>query len=316
MRTTPLASPRPHAPQASASCTPNSAPRDLARFCAPHISTAHLPAVQHVPPCRNFKSRSRTLARSLPHQPLLSLDGWTVGWTTRCDTRVIALGRLVCTVVGDMQITKNSREDGTSAVPIATISTSLRNVEILEVGLRRPVVDRHHRHAGGSGGEIYLETLDAETISVKQLVLAAAALRAQSFYDAPTVDETGVFLLGECAEKAYERWFLNCCKAEQARTLQMDRLGMQVVCLVAMIPAESLVGILDEDDRSSSSSSSALSSLSSETSHSTVPPKECRLLVDRCAVGTLNMHLGVDLPGELLEGDRPHPLEVQQAELP
>jgi hypothetical protein len=53
-----------------------------------------------------------------------------------------------------------------------------------------------------------------------------------------------------------------------------------------------------------------LSSLSSETSHSTVPPKECRLLDNRCAVGTLNMHLGVDLPGELLEGDRPHPLEV------
>ena len=45
---------------------------------------------------------------------------------------------------------------------------------------------------------------------------------------APGVDETGVFLLGECKERAYKRWFLNCCKAEQGRTMQMDTLGMKV----------------------------------------------------------------------------------------
>eukprot|EP00240_Pyramimonas_obovata_P012616 CAMPEP_0118953784 /NCGR_PEP_ID=MMETSP1169-20130426/57167_1 /TAXON_ID=36882 /ORGANISM="Pyramimonas obovata, Strain CCMP722" /LENGTH=236 /DNA_ID=CAMNT_0006901317 /DNA_START=423 /DNA_END=1130 /DNA_ORIENTATION=- len=212
---------------ATAAQAPSPAVAPLAHLRLPtptaslRLSSAHSAAAPRRAACRHLSS-SPCLHRSLRPPP-------TVRWTGHA--RDGSIGRPMCAILSNTSGATDSREEREQQ---ATSPPVLRaGAEILEVGVRRQVVRWR--------GEVVPD------VTVKQLALASAALRAQSFYEAPGVDETGVFMLGDCKERAYKRWFLNCCKAEQGRTMQMDTLGMKVVCLVASVPAEALLALAGPD---------------------------------------------------------------------
>lgn len=131
-----------------------------------------------------------------------------------------------------------------------------------------------------------------------ELLSACAALRVQCFYRYPG-PANGQILIGDAAERAELCWLDARRRSEEVRDHKMSRLGMRVTCLAVVAPAEAVDGLADR---------TAL-----ELHGAGVAEEHMRTACGLDVVGTLDIHRGERLPGEILEGDLPRASGLAEA---
>jgi ribosomal protein S18 acetylase RimI-like enzyme len=140
-----------------------------------------------------------------------------------------------------------------------------------------------------------------------------AMLRVESFYTAPTAEETGVVYVGESGERSTARWQLNCMKAEQRQSRKMHQSGDPVRApssesVFPGHPSHSPVGALVDTQIISLVAVLSADSPSADTAMHRLPSSAASEGRDEdigYALGMLEVLLADRLPGEELVGDQP-----------
>jgi len=128
-----------------------------------------------------------------------------------------------------------------------------------------------------------LEVRDATGSDSLQRACAGMRVSAFYVYEGPA---SGALLFGDGAARERAAWLDARRRAEEARGGRMAALGMHVTCLAAVTHWGALQGCEDDDGGA---------------------PRAWRLLPASAeeVIGTLDVHVGDRLPGELLEGSMP-----------
>mmetsp|Transcript_12375 Transcript_12375/g.40731 ORF Transcript_12375/g.40731 Transcript_12375/m.40731 type:complete len:359 (-) Transcript_12375:23-1099(-) len=136
-------------------------------------------------------------------------------------------------------------------------------------------------------------------------LVACAALRVRCFYAYPGAAD-GSVLFGAAEEAAKGRWLGARRRSEEARMLKMRRLGMHVTCLAASVDLATLKGSSEDalaaglaEDAAATGAASFAEGAGSARFVDERAGRLCEVL------GTLDIHRGERLPGEVLEGNHP-----------
>mmetsp|Transcript_3353 Transcript_3353/g.11626 ORF Transcript_3353/g.11626 Transcript_3353/m.11626 type:complete len:314 (+) Transcript_3353:266-1207(+) len=132
----------------------------------------------------------------------------------------------------------------------------------------------------------------------ESLLAACAALRVECFYHYPGPPDGTLVLGGDAAARQERSWLDARRRAEEARLHKMQRLGMEVTCLAAVGRRGELDGLADRDAARREGSGVG-------DQHMIAGGLE--------VVGTLDIHRGERLPGEVLEGDLPRVRKLSPA---